>query len=96
LSPAGRLTPDFLQKSGIAKAILKIVGISGISMMMAGSVLAPAQSVLSVAQGVHVVRLDPSRPAIVSITCGMLILFFMLQPLGTSKPARFLSHRLDS
>ncbi|KAJ4189403.1 hypothetical protein NW759_016785 [Fusarium solani] len=85
LSPAGRWTREFIEKNRTAKAILQIVGILGISMTMADSVLAPAQSVLGAVQGIEVVRPDLGRPAIVGITCGIFILFFMLQPLGTSK-----------
>jgi KUP system potassium uptake protein len=75
--PGGKMNSRLYRKSGIAKAILKIVGILGISMTMADSVLAPAQSVLSAVQGIHVVRPNLNRPAIVGITCGMLILLFM-------------------
>lgn len=85
LSPAGRWTREFIEKNRTAKAILQIVGILGISMTMADSVLAPAQSVLGAVQGIEVVRPDLGRPAIVGITCGIFILLFMLQPLGTSK-----------
>ncbi|KAK7426939.1 hypothetical protein QQZ08_006531 [Neonectria magnoliae] len=85
LPPAGRIVRDFLERSRTAKAILKIVGVLGVSMVVADSVLTPAQSVLGAIQGIQVVRPDLGRSAIVGISCGILILLFLLQPLGTSK-----------
>ncbi|KAH7136441.1 potassium transporter-domain-containing protein [Dactylonectria macrodidyma] len=85
LPPAGRLVRDFLERSRTAKAILKIVGVLGVSMVVADSVLTPAQSILGAIQGIQVVRPDLGRDAIVGISCGILVLLFLLQPLGTSK-----------
>jgi hypothetical protein len=42
LSPVRRWTPGFLEKSDIAKATIRLVGILLISIKMAGSILAPA------------------------------------------------------
>ncbi|KAM5348334.1 hypothetical protein ACJ41O_008158 [Fusarium nematophilum] len=85
LPPTGRWVRDFLERSRTAKAVLKIVGVLGVSMVMADSVLTPAQSVLGAVQGIQVVRPDLGRPAIVGITCAILVLLFLLQPIGTSK-----------
>lgn len=85
LPPAGRIVRDFLERSRAAKAVLKTVGILGVAMVMADSVLTPAQSVLGAVQGIQVVRPDLGRSAIVGISCAILVFLFLLQPLGTSK-----------
>ncbi|KAF4463262.1 potassium uptake [Fusarium albosuccineum] len=85
LPPAGRMVRDFLERSRAAKIVLKIVGVLGVSMVVADSVLTPAQSVLGAVQGIQVVRPDLGRPAIVGISCAILVLLFLLQPIGTSK-----------
>ncbi|EEU40379.1 uncharacterized protein NECHADRAFT_66551 [Fusarium vanettenii 77-13-4] len=85
LPPAGRIVRDFLERSRTAKAVLKMVGILGVAMVMADSVLTPAQSVLGAIQGIQVVRPDLGRSAIVGISCAILVFLFLLQPLGTSK-----------
>lgn len=85
LPPAGRMVRDFLERSRTSQAVLQIVGVLGVSMVVADSVLTPAQSVLGAVQGIQVVRPDLGRPAIVGISCGILVLLFLLQPLGTSK-----------
>jgi KUP system potassium uptake protein len=61
----------------------------GVSMTLADSVLAPAQSVLGAVQGIQVVSPELGRPAIVGVTCSILVLLFLLQPLGTSKIGTF-------
>lgn len=85
LKPAGRVVRDFLERSNAAKVMLKVIGILGVSMVVADSVLTPAQSVLGAIQGIQVVRPDLGRSAIIGITCAILVFLFMLQPLGTSK-----------
>ncbi|KAH6895308.1 potassium transporter-domain-containing protein [Thelonectria olida] len=85
LPPAGRIVRDFLEKSTASQVILQIVGVLGVSMVVADSVLTPAQSVLGAVQGIQVVRPDLGRNAIVGISCGILVLLFLLQHLGTSK-----------
>ena len=54
-------------------------------MVMADGVLTPAQSVLGAVQGLSVVKPDISKPTIVGVTCAILILLFVLQPLGISR-----------
>lgn len=89
LSCVGRYLRNFIETSRGAKAGLKLVGIMGVSMTLADSILAPAQSVLGAVQGIQVVSPGLGRPAIVGITCSILILLFLLQPLGTSKIGTF-------
>ncbi|KAF5017491.1 hypothetical protein F66182_10570 [Fusarium sp. NRRL 66182] len=85
LAPAGRIARDFLERSRTAQTVLKIVGVLGVSMVVADSILTPAQSVLGAVQGIQVIRPDLGRPAIVGTSCGILIALFGLQFFGTSK-----------
>lgn len=85
LKSTGRAVRDFLERSNAAKIMLQITGVLGVSMVVADSVLTPAQSVLGAIQGIQVVRPDLGRSAIVGITCAILVFLFLLQPLGTSK-----------
>jgi KUP system potassium uptake protein len=56
-------------------------------MVMADGVLTPAQSVLGAVQGLSVVKPDITKSTIVGTTCGILVLLFLIQPLGTTKLA---------
>ncbi|KAF4947491.1 hypothetical protein FSARC_13954 [Fusarium sarcochroum] len=85
LAPAGRMARDFLERSRVAQTVLKIVGVLGVSMVVADSILTPAQSVLGAVQGIQVIRPDLGRPAIVGISCAILVALFGLQFFGTSK-----------
>ncbi|KAM5359740.1 hypothetical protein ACJA88_015050 [Fusarium oxysporum] len=89
LSRAGRCLRNFIETSRGAKIGLKLIGIMGVSMTLADSVLAPAQSVLGAVQGIQVVSPELGRPAIVGVTCSIIVLLFLLQPLGTSKIGTF-------
>ncbi|EXM14057.1 hypothetical protein V3481_012256 [Fusarium oxysporum f. sp. vasinfectum] len=89
LSRAGRCLRNFIETSRGAKIGLKLIGMMGVSMTLADSVLAPAQSVLGAVQGIQVVSPELGRPAIVGVTCSILVLLFLLQPLGTSKIGTF-------
>jgi hypothetical protein len=46
-----------------------------------------AQSVLGAVQGLNVVKPDITKATIVGTTCGILVLLFLIQPLGTTKIA---------
>ncbi|KAM0563641.1 hypothetical protein ACHAPJ_001367 [Fusarium lateritium] len=85
LAPAGRMARDFLERSRVAQTVLKIVGVLGVSMVVADSILTPAQSVLGAVQGIQVIRPDLGRPAIVGTSCAILVALFGLQFFGTSK-----------
>lgn len=54
-------------------------------MVMADGVLTPAQSVLGAVQGLSVVKSDIDKSTIIGVTCAILILLFVVQPLGISK-----------
>jgi KUP system potassium uptake protein len=76
-----------LESSKFARGLLKIIGVLAVSMVMSDGVLTPAQSVLGAVQGLEVVKPDISKSVVVGATCGILILLFLIQPLGTTKLA---------
>ncbi|KAK8111532.1 potassium uptake protein [Apiospora kogelbergensis] len=76
---------NYLEKSSRAKYALQVVGILGVSLVIADGILTPAQSVLGAVQGVHVINPDLGKPTVTGITCCILVVFFLVQPFGTSK-----------
>jgi len=85
LRPVGRSLRGFLERSSAAKLGLKVMGVLGVAMVMADGVLTPAQSVLGAIQGINVVDASLKTPAVVGISCAILVFLFALQPFGTSK-----------
>ncbi|KAK1987316.1 potassium uptake protein [Colletotrichum cereale] len=76
-----------IEKSRITRGFLKTIGVLAVSMVIADGILTPAQSVLGAIQGLSVVKPDISTSTIVGTTCGILVLLFLIQPLGTTKLA---------
>ena len=76
-----------LERSKFAKAALKVVGVLAVSMVMSDGILTPAQSVLGAVQGLQVVDPAITNATVVGSTAGILILLFLVQPLGTTKIA---------
>jgi KUP system potassium uptake protein len=76
---------SFLEHSGVAKFTLKLIGVLGVSMIMADGVLTPAQSVLGAIQGITVANPNLTTSTIVGVTCAILVLLFAVQPLGTAR-----------
>lgn len=54
-------------------------------MIMADGVLTPAQSVLGAIQGIRVVNPGLGTPAVVGVSCAVLVFLFGIQAFGTSK-----------
>ncbi|KAI5800827.1 potassium transporter-domain-containing protein [Pyronema domesticum] len=79
---------SFLEKSRVAHAVLKALAVFGVSLILADSILTPAQSVLGAVQGLKVINESISRSTIVGVSCTILVILFLLQPLGI--------HRLGS
>lgn len=73
------------------RGLLKTIGVLAVSMVMADGVLTPAQSVLGAVQGLTVVKEDIAKSTVVGVTCAILILLFVIQPLGISKLTRVFS-----
>lgn len=74
-----------LEKSKFARGLLKVMGILAVTMVIADGVLTPAQSVLGAVQGAQVVNKNLSKGAIIGITDAILVLLFVVQPLGITK-----------
>ena len=74
-----------IEKTGFFRGLLKTIGVLSVSMVMADGVLTPAQSVLGAVQGLNVVKPDISKSTVIGVTCAILVLLFLLQPLGISK-----------
>ncbi|CAI6274434.1 unnamed protein product [Periconia digitata] len=85
LSRSTKTVRSTIEKTRFFRGLLKTIGVLAVSMVMADGVLTPAQSVLGAVQGLNVVKPDISRSTIVGVTCAILILLFLLQPLGISK-----------
>ncbi|KAF2217540.1 hypothetical protein CERZMDRAFT_104223 [Cercospora zeae-maydis SCOH1-5] len=73
---------SWLEKSKIAHAILKLLAVFGVSLILADGVLTPAQSVLGAIQGIEVVDEGIKTSTIVGTSCAILVVLFLLQPLG--------------
>ena len=74
-----------IENSKFFRGLLKTIGVLAVSMVMADGVLTPAQSVLGAVQGLNVVAPDITKSTVVGVTCAILILLFLLQPLGVTK-----------
>jgi len=85
MRPTGRGLRSFLEHSPTSKFLLKLIGVLGVSMVIADGVLTPAQSVLGAIQGLKVANPDLGTPTIVGVSCAILVLLFLIQPFGTSK-----------
>jgi KUP system potassium uptake protein len=85
LKSDGRTFRSFVESSRATKALLKLFGVLGVSMVMADGMLTPAQSVLGAIQGIKVVNPDLNTSTIVGVTCVILVVLFLIQPFGTSK-----------
>jgi KUP system potassium uptake protein len=74
-----------IENSPFFRNLLKTIGVLAVSMVIADGVLTPAQSVLGAVQGLNVVAPDISKSTVVGVTCAILILLFLIQPLGVAK-----------
>jgi KUP system potassium uptake protein len=85
LGSGGEGVRTTIEKSKFLRGLLKTMGVLAVSMILSDGILTPAQSVLGAVQGLNVAVDDVSKSTIVGTTCGILILLFMLQPLGIGK-----------
>ena len=86
LGLAGLNVRNTIEKSKFLRGLLKTMGVLAVSMVLSDGVLTPAQSVLGAVQGLNVAA-EVSKPTVVGTTCGILILLFLVQPLGISRIA---------
>ncbi|KEQ73566.1 putative potassium transporter [Aureobasidium namibiae CBS 147.97] len=87
LPKQSRSIRNWLEKSKIAHALLKVLAVFGVSLIIADGILTPAQSVLGAIQGLTVVDENIGSPTIIGVSCAILVLLFLLQPLGIQKLA---------
>lgn len=67
------------------KRLLQIIAVLAVTMIIADAVLTPAQSVLGAVQGINVVSPDIGKTTVVAVTDVILVLLFVIQPLGISR-----------
>ncbi|KAK9233950.1 potassium transporter-domain-containing protein [Lipomyces kononenkoae] len=87
MKPVGKNVRSFIEHSRVARTVLKVIGVLGVSMVMADGVLTPAQSVLGAIQGISVVSPGISTATIVGSSCAILVVLFAVQPFGTHRIA---------
>ncbi|KAK9483667.1 potassium transporter-domain-containing protein [Lipomyces starkeyi] len=87
MKPAGKSLRSFIEHSRTARTALKVIGVLGVSLVMADGVLTPAQSVLGAIQGISVVHPGISSGTIIGSSCAILVVLFAVQPFGIHKVA---------
>ncbi|GFF27110.1 potassium transporter 19 [Aspergillus lentulus] len=81
------VTRNVIERSTFMKWTFKVVGVFGVSLLLADGVLTPAQSILGAIQGITVVNPELSSSTVVGVSCAILVVVFLIQPFGTSKIA---------
>lgn len=84
---ANKSARNLIEQSRIARFLLKVIGVLGVSLVMSDGILTPAQSVLGAIQGLKAVKQDITSATIVGISCAILVLLFLIQPFGTTRIA---------
>lgn len=87
LRPANRGIRDALERNKFFRRLLQTIGVLAVSMVLSDGVLTPAQSVLGAVQGLNVVKPDISSSTVVGTSCGIIVVLFLIQPLGLSRLA---------
>ncbi|KAL2810335.1 potassium transporter-domain-containing protein [Aspergillus granulosus] len=85
LERASKYARHSLESSRFAKRLLQVMGVLAVTMVIADGVLTPAQSVLGAVQGIEVVSPGISKSTVIGVTDAILIVLFLVQPLGITK-----------
>ncbi|KAL2866055.1 potassium transporter-domain-containing protein [Aspergillus lucknowensis] len=85
LERASKYARNSLETSSFAKRLLQVMGVLAVTMVIADGVLTPAQSVLGAVQGIEVVAPNISKSTVVGVTDAILIVLFLVQPLGITR-----------
>ncbi|WVW86517.1 potassium uptake protein [Kwoniella bestiolae CBS 10118] len=85
LESTGKHLRRGIETSKVVKTSLKIIGVFAVTMVLSDGVLTPAQSVLGAIQGIQVAAPNISKGTIIGVTDAILILLFLVQPLGVSR-----------
>ena len=78
LKTGNKSARNFMERSAFLKALLKVVGVLGMSLVMSDNMLTPAQSVLGAIQGLEIVKSNITSSTIIGTTCAILILLFLI------------------
>jgi KUP system potassium uptake protein len=89
MKPGNLKTRSFLERNIFPRMFLSGMAMFGVSLIISDGILTPAQSVLGAIQGLNVIRPDLGLPAIVGITCAILVFLYAIQPLGVEKISVF-------
>ncbi|KAK2611756.1 hypothetical protein N8I77_005080 [Diaporthe amygdali] len=87
LRPGNLGVRSLLERSRFFRGLLKTIGVLAVSMVLSDGVLTPAQSVLGAVQGLNVVSPNITSSTVVGTSCGIIIVLFLIQPLGLSRLA---------
>lgn len=87
LRPSNLGVRALLERSRFFRGLLKTIGVLAVSMVLSDGVLTPAQSVLGAVQGLNVVSPDISSSTVVGTSCGIILVLFLIQPLGLTRLA---------
>ncbi|KAH0603870.1 uncharacterized protein H6S33_007529 [Morchella sextelata] len=74
-----------LENNFLFRTFIKFLAVFGVCLVIADGILTPAQSVLGAIQGLKVKVPDIETNTIVGISCAILIVLFLIQPLGITK-----------
>lgn len=85
LESTGRYMRRGLESSKLARVLLQVIGVLAVTMVMSDGLLTPAQSVLGAVQGIEVVDPNISKGTIIGVTDAILVVLFLLQPLGITR-----------
>ncbi|CAI7588070.1 unnamed protein product [Penicillium manginii] len=85
LERVGQKVRHRLESSRFARGLLKVIGVLAVTMVLADGLLTPAQSVLGAVQGIEVVQPSISKGTVIGITDAILVVLFVIQPLGITK-----------
>jgi KUP system potassium uptake protein len=85
LERAGQHVRHSLESSKFARGLLKVMGVLAVTMVISDGLLTPAQSVLGAVQGIEVVDPNISKHTVIGVTDTILVVLFLVQPLGITK-----------
>jgi len=85
LERAGQHARHRLESSRFARGLLKVMGVLAVTMVISDGLLTPAQSVLGAVQGIEVVHPSISKGTVIGVTDAILVVLFIVQPLGITK-----------
>ncbi|KFZ24531.1 hypothetical protein V502_00991 [Pseudogymnoascus sp. VKM F-4520 (FW-2644)] len=85
LERAGQHVRHGLESSKFARTLLKVMGVLAVTMVISDGLLTPAQSVLGAVQGIEAVHPNISKGTVIGVTDAILVVLFVIQPLGITK-----------